>query len=154
MRRVPNVTCTTNPCRIRYYTQDLVIFRDNLHQKMQRHALLPVVSEDQEEEGNDNGDEAEAIDVDGEAGQSQVNISKHVRHSLSCVYGVLVALCLSLPVVHCTLVGEDDHRPGALDAIAAHGVSDQLGLRRIAPALPTARRGTCVCLMCMKLSVS
>lgn len=96
MRRVPNVTCTTNPCRIRYYTQDLVIFRDNLHQKMQRHALLPVVSEDQEEEeGNGNGDEAEVIDVDGEAGQSQVDISKHVRLSLSCVYEVLVTLSKS-----------------------------------------------------------
>ncbi|GAB9463817.1 hypothetical protein Gpo141_00001264 [Globisporangium polare] len=74
MRRVPNVTCTTNPCRIRYYTQDLVIFRDNLHQKMQRHALLPVVLEDE----NEHGDEAEPIDVDGETGQTQVDVSKHL----------------------------------------------------------------------------
>lgn len=78
MRRVPNVTCTTNPCRIRYYTQDLVIFRDNLHQKMQRHALLPVVSEEDQEDLDMNDDEAEPIDVDGDD-RSQVDISKHVR---------------------------------------------------------------------------
>lgn len=89
MRRVPNVTCTTNPCRcvrshqqtiaargtdrlrcrIRYYTQDIVVFRDNLHQKMQRHALLPALT--------DPDDDDEVIDVDAQP--AQVDISKHVR---------------------------------------------------------------------------
>jgi hypothetical protein len=55
--------------RIRYYTQDIVVFRENLHQKLHRHAILPAAS-------------AEAMDVDeeddGEHG-AQLNISKHVR---------------------------------------------------------------------------
>jgi DNA polymerase epsilon subunit 2 len=69
---VPNVTCTTNPCRIRYYTQDIVIFRDDLQQKMQRHAILPPVPTDQGEADMSEGDEAvQAV--------SQADISKHVR---------------------------------------------------------------------------
>ncbi|TYZ58561.1 hypothetical protein PybrP1_007279 [[Pythium] brassicae (nom. inval.)] len=80
LRRVPNAVCTTNPCRIRYYTQDIVVFRGDMHQKMQRHALLPVALD----EHNDDGD-AEDIDVDGGDAErlrgqssSQGDVSKHV----------------------------------------------------------------------------
>ncbi|KAF1330108.1 DNA polymerase epsilon subunit, partial [Globisporangium splendens] len=60
--------------RIRYYTQDIVIFRDDLHQKMQRHALLPVLPDQ---------DEDDAIDVDDEDDGSRrtsthVDVSKHL----------------------------------------------------------------------------
>uniref|UniRef100_M4BR39 DNA polymerase II subunit 2 n=1 Tax=Hyaloperonospora arabidopsidis (strain Emoy2) TaxID=559515 RepID=M4BR39_HYAAE len=73
-RKVPNLTCSTNPCRIRYYTQDLVIFRDNLQQKMQRHAILPLLPSEREE--------GAVIDTDNEeviaSSVSQMDISKHV----------------------------------------------------------------------------
>ena len=76
VRKVPNLTCSTNPCRIRYYTQDIVVFRDNLQQKMQRHAILPPMPSEREESGvigNDGETDAAASSV------SQMDISKHVR---------------------------------------------------------------------------
>ncbi|TMW63259.1 hypothetical protein Poli38472_002200 [Pythium oligandrum] len=72
VRKVPNVICTTNPCRIRYYTQDLVIFREDLHQKMHRHAILPVLPDEVTEA---NGD---AMDVDSGNTHAHVDISKHL----------------------------------------------------------------------------
>lgn len=52
---------------IRYYTQDIVVFREDLHQKMHRHALLPVVSDDTGESRD--------------AGQHEhVDVAKHVCH--------------------------------------------------------------------------
>ncbi|CAI5703471.1 unnamed protein product [Peronospora effusa] len=77
IRKVPNVMCSTNPCRIRYYTRDIVIFRDNLQQKMQRHAILPPMSSEQENEGA-------AEEEDGEAALSvsQTQISKHLAKTL------------------------------------------------------------------------
>ncbi|OWZ23863.1 DNA polymerase epsilon subunit [Phytophthora megakarya] len=75
IRKVPNVICTTNPCRIRYYTQDIVIFRDNLQQKMQRHAILPPIPSEQEEAVMDESDDAvQAV--------SQTDISKHLAKTL------------------------------------------------------------------------
>ncbi|KAH7476908.1 DNA polymerase epsilon subunit 2 [Phytophthora ramorum] len=75
VRKVPNVMCSTNPCRIRYYTQDIVIFRDDLQQKMQRHAILPPMPSEHEEA---------AMDESDEAGQSvsQTDISKHLAKTL------------------------------------------------------------------------
>lgn len=74
IRKVPNVTCSTNPCRIRYYTQDIVIFRDDLQQKMQRHAILPPTPSEQ----------GEAMDEDGETvhSVSQTDISKHLAKTV------------------------------------------------------------------------
>jgi hypothetical protein len=37
--RIPNATFTSNPCRIRYCTQDIVIFREDLLAKLLRIAL-------------------------------------------------------------------------------------------------------------------
>ncbi|CAI5723284.1 unnamed protein product [Hyaloperonospora brassicae] len=79
VRKVPNLTCSTNPCRIRYYTQDIVIFRDNLQQKMQRHAILPPMPSEREEDaviGNDSETDAAASSV------SQMDISKHLAKTL------------------------------------------------------------------------
>lgn len=36
-KRVNRVTFGSNPCRLRFYTQELVLFRENLVQKMHRH---------------------------------------------------------------------------------------------------------------------
>ncbi|POM65779.1 DNA polymerase epsilon subunit [Phytophthora palmivora] len=74
IRKVPNVTCTTNPCRIRYYTQDIVIFRDDLQQKMQRHAILPPMPSEQEEAAMDESEIVQSV--------SQTDISKHLAKTL------------------------------------------------------------------------
>jgi DNA polymerase epsilon subunit 2 len=39
-----NVVFTSNPCRIRYCTQEIVIFRENLLSRFQRNALVKPVS--------------------------------------------------------------------------------------------------------------
>jgi len=39
--RVKSALFTTNPCRLRFYSQEIVIFRENLVSKMRRHCLLP-----------------------------------------------------------------------------------------------------------------
>ncbi|DBA03656.1 TPA: hypothetical protein N0F65_006835 [Lagenidium giganteum] len=105
IRKIPNITCATNPCRIRYYTQDIVIFREDQHQKMHRHALLPVVQDqtamDDAEQGTPDddmgGSEPEAgnasnDDTDEErenaqervhaSSSRQVDISKHLVKTL------------------------------------------------------------------------
>ena len=43
--KVPNVVCATNPCRLRHYTQDIVVFRQDLQQKMHRQALVPAMDD-------------------------------------------------------------------------------------------------------------
>uniref|UniRef100_A0AAV1UIC8 DNA polymerase epsilon subunit n=1 Tax=Peronospora matthiolae TaxID=2874970 RepID=A0AAV1UIC8_9STRA len=78
-RKVPNLTCSTNPCRIRYYTQDLVIFRDNLQQKMQRHAILPPLPSERDEEAVIDTDNEEVI---ASSVVSQMDISKHLAKTL------------------------------------------------------------------------
>ncbi|RLN96760.1 hypothetical protein BBJ28_00025649 [Nothophytophthora sp. Chile5] len=79
LRKLPNVTCSTNPCRIRYYTQDLVIFREDLHQKMQRHAILPPMPEEEEEAAPmDEGEDEAAPALSG----ASVDISKHLAKTL------------------------------------------------------------------------
>lgn len=39
-QKVRNVTFTTNPCRIRYCTQDIVVYREDLLNKLWRNTLL------------------------------------------------------------------------------------------------------------------
>lgn len=38
---LPNAIFSSNPCRIRFYTQEIVIFRQNLLSQMRRHCVLP-----------------------------------------------------------------------------------------------------------------
>ena len=42
--RLPNVQFVSNPCRLRFYTQEIVIFREDLLRKMQRHTIVPLKS--------------------------------------------------------------------------------------------------------------
>jgi DNA polymerase epsilon subunit 2 len=39
-QRVTNITFGSNPCRIKFYTQEIVLFRENLIKKMQRHVAI------------------------------------------------------------------------------------------------------------------
>ena len=41
--RIAHVTFASNPCRIRFYTQEIVLFREDLLKKMQRHLALPLL---------------------------------------------------------------------------------------------------------------
>lgn len=40
--KVKNVTFASNPCRIRYFTQEIVLFREDLLKKMQKNLVLPL----------------------------------------------------------------------------------------------------------------
>lgn len=39
--QLPNAVFGTNPCRIRYCTQELVLFRDDIEQRMRRQCMMP-----------------------------------------------------------------------------------------------------------------
>jgi DNA polymerase epsilon subunit 2 len=48
-KKVAHVTLATNPCRIRFFSQELIVFRDDLYRKARRHclpALPPIGSEE------------------------------------------------------------------------------------------------------------
>jgi DNA polymerase epsilon subunit 2 len=55
-QKVKHVTFASNPCRLRYYTQEIVLFREDLLKKMQRHLVVPlalpedIVPEEEEED--------------------------------------------------------------------------------------------------------
>ena len=38
---VRNITMTTNPCRMRFFTHEVVISRSNIASKLLRHTLVP-----------------------------------------------------------------------------------------------------------------
>ena len=41
-----HVTFASNPCRVRYFTQEIVLFREDLLKKMQRHLAVPLTLDD------------------------------------------------------------------------------------------------------------
>ena len=43
--RVPGAVFTSNPCRIRFYNQQVVIFRGNVQARMRRLCLVPPTGE-------------------------------------------------------------------------------------------------------------
>jgi DNA polymerase epsilon subunit 2 len=45
-QRVRHITFASNPCRVRYFTQEIVLFREDLLKKMQRHLAVPLVLDD------------------------------------------------------------------------------------------------------------
>lgn len=44
-KRVPHMTVASNPCRLRFYTQEIVLFREDLLRKMQRHVVKSTETE-------------------------------------------------------------------------------------------------------------
>lgn len=52
--KVPNITFGSNPCRVRYFSQELVFFREDLMGKMMRNAVRM---------GGDNDDVAQGADL-------------------------------------------------------------------------------------------
>lgn len=45
---VKHMSFASNPCRIRFYTQDILFFRENLFKKLQRHCVLPLPPDTQD----------------------------------------------------------------------------------------------------------
>ena len=51
-KKVRHVQFASNPCRIRFYSQEIVIFREDILKKMLRHCLLPTNSGPESEESD------------------------------------------------------------------------------------------------------
>lgn len=75
--KVKHAVFASNPCRMRFFTKEIVFFRDNLVGKMRRHCLL----EPREEEENDvDGEEMMAGVSSPSSGQLQL-----ARHAIKTV---------------------------------------------------------------------
>lgn len=72
-KRVRHVTLASNPCRIRYFSKELVFFRDDLVGKMRRHCLL----DPREDEDGDNEDIGVGASPKSEASVGQRQLTRH-----------------------------------------------------------------------------
>ena len=54
-RKVPNMSFASNPCKLRFYTQEIVLFREDLLKKIQRHIILNPAS--------NNNDPSQDVDI-------------------------------------------------------------------------------------------
>ncbi|KAL2610780.1 hypothetical protein R1flu_022472 [Riccia fluitans] len=50
VKHVPNVTFAGNPCRIRFYSQEIVLFREDLLYRMRRNCILPPSEEETQDD--------------------------------------------------------------------------------------------------------
>mgnify|MGYP001185754296 CR=1 FL=1 len=58
------ISFTTNPCRIKYFTQEIVVFRDNVLNRMRRQCVVPPIVKSVNNDGGEMGtDEEEDMDV-------------------------------------------------------------------------------------------
>lgn len=69
--KVKHAIFASNPCRIRFFTKEIVFFRDDLVGKMRRHCLL-----EPREAGGGDGEEEE-VDADGAVLSGQRRLSRH-----------------------------------------------------------------------------
>lgn len=89
--RVRHVTLASNPCRIRYFSKELVFFRDDLVGKMRRHCLLEPREEDEDD------DVGGGVTSSASSGQRQLT-----RHAIKTVFdqGHLSPLPLSASPIY------------------------------------------------------
>lgn len=59
-QKVAHVSFASNPCRLRFYTQEIVFFREDLLRKMQRHLAVPLVLPGSQAAGGGGGDDDDA----------------------------------------------------------------------------------------------
>lgn len=80
------MSCRSNPesLRIRYYTKDFVVLRDNLQQKMRRHTVVPMKRDENEDQ-----DDKDII----------LDTSEHVRTSVVVVVVAAALTCLVFNVL-------------------------------------------------------
>jgi DNA polymerase epsilon subunit 2 len=81
-KRVSHVTFSSNPCRLRFFTQEIVVYREDLLRKFQRCSIVPpgstsavsLVDQDTENENGTNVASTQtATDVSGELVQTIVH---------------------------------------------------------------------------------
>eukprot|EP01038_Epipyxis_sp_PR26KG_P013213 gene13213-17712_t len=58
--KVKNITFASNPCRVRFYTQEIVLFREDLLKKMQRHVVNPMKMKQEANKGDMESDMEES----------------------------------------------------------------------------------------------
>jgi DNA polymerase epsilon subunit 2 len=83
-----NVVFASNPCRIRFFTQEIVILRENVLHKMQRSSILKrkssssSTSSKKRQENNEDDQESSKMDIEEEEEQQQeeekVDITDHL----------------------------------------------------------------------------
>ncbi len=78
--KVTHIAFASNPCRLRYYTQEIVIFRENLIRKMQRFSLQPLLSNSLVEGGS-------------EEGQEEVDVTYKLAYSIADQVYILNLIC-------------------------------------------------------------
>lgn len=61
LSKVPNVTLGSNPCRIRWFSQEIVVFRDDLMGRMMRNAVRFPAQEGEEDGGGKKTDLRKAV---------------------------------------------------------------------------------------------
>ena len=62
------ISFTTNPCRIKYFTQEIVVFRDNVLNRMRRQCVVPPIVKSVNNDGGEMGNDEEEDMDDGEEG--------------------------------------------------------------------------------------
>mmetsp|Transcript_20466 Transcript_20466/g.36796 ORF Transcript_20466/g.36796 Transcript_20466/m.36796 type:complete len:377 (+) Transcript_20466:66-1196(+) len=76
--RVKHAILASNPCRMRFFTKEIVFFRDDLVGKMRRHCLLePREEEEEMEMEGDNGDRKASEGMDASPSSGTRRLSRH-----------------------------------------------------------------------------
>lgn len=86
---LPNAVFASNPCRLRYFTQEIVIFRENVLHKMRRNCVVQPKMQSRDGEG----------DEEGEEGEEEVDITDHLVKTI-CDQGHLCPMPLDTRPVY------------------------------------------------------
>ena len=96
MKRVSHVSIGSNPCRIKFFTQEIVIFREDLIQKMQRHtAVAPNINE----QAPEIAEQAVSVIID------QAHLCPLPFHARPIIWGLDHSLHLT-PLPHLIVLGD------------------------------------------------
>lgn len=77
--KIPNAVFTTNPCRIKYFTQEIVIYRENLVSKMRRNCVL-IKRPELEELDPANPLYSQALEIQRQ--QESADVKKHLVRTI------------------------------------------------------------------------
>ena len=83
--KVKHAIFASNPCRMRYFSKELVFFRDDLVGKMRRHCLLEPRCEEDEDEDHVNLDDNEMEGVTKSANSNHSHQRRLCRHAIKTV---------------------------------------------------------------------
>ncbi len=136
--KVPHASFATNPCRLRFYAQEITIFREDILKKMQRHCIFAPRSDEREMDVTEHV-RARAVASVCAATQPPLWCSPNNPHaSTSLLTSSSRFTCFFFSIISAR---EDNLRPGTLVPASSHVASDSLAVRPRAEALSHARRG-------------